>query len=171
MKWIGIGLRSFTVLMLSAIFLSAMIQSMQYANANSSDKVTTQRDQAGSERKTQTGIGKDKMGVCEKVLCLFVEMVVSCSSNVNSCPNASEYTLAAQPQAIADPTTFQGKRCGECCAQIVFFQETPDAPTYNIAVTNAPPNGGKIQYGTYCKGGTLEPVNPPNTCTVTAEVP
>jgi hypothetical protein len=125
MKWIGIALRSFTILMLSAIFLSAMILSMQYAKANSSDKVTTQRDQAESERKTQTGVGKDKMGVCEKVLCLFVEMVVSCSSNVNICPNASEYTLAAQPQAIADPTTFQGKCCGECCAQIVSFKKLP----------------------------------------------
>jgi hypothetical protein len=163
MKWVGIVLRSFTVLMISAIFSSSIILSMQSADANSS-----QKDQAEGERKTQTGVGKDKMGVCEKVLCLFVAMVVSCSSNVNSCPNASEYTLAAQPQDLADPASFQGKSPN--LPQVVFFQLSNVAPDYSITVTNAPPNGGKIQYGTYCKGGLVNPVNPPNTCTVTAEI-
>jgi hypothetical protein len=168
MKWIGIVFRSFVILILSAIFLLAMILSTQFVDANSSAKVTTQKDQAGDERKTQTGVGKDKMGVCEKVLCLYVAMVVSCSSNVNSCPNASEYTLAAQPQDLADPATFQGKSPN--LPQVVFFQLSNVAPNYSITVTNAPPNGGKIQYGTYCKGGLVNSVNPPNTCTVTAEV-
>jgi hypothetical protein len=168
MKWVGIALRSFAILMLSAIFLSAMILSAQSADANSSDKITTQKDQAEGETKTQTGVGKDKMGVCEKVLCLNVAMVISCSSNVNSCPNASEYTLAAQPQDLADPATFQGK--SPSLPQVVFFQLSNVAPDYSITVTNAPPNGGKIQYNTYCKGGLVNSVNPPNTCTVTAEV-
>ena len=168
MKWVDIALRSFTVLMLSTIFLSAMMLNVQSADANSSDKVTTQKDQAEGERKTQTGVGKDKMGVCEKVLCLYVDMVVSCSSNVNSCPNASEYTLAAQPQDLADPATFQGK--SPSLPQVVFFQPSNVAPDYSITLTNAPPNGGKIQYGIYCKGGFVNPANPPNTCTVTAEV-
>jgi hypothetical protein len=165
MKRIDIELRPFTVLMLSTIFLSAMMLNMQSADANSS--VTTQKDQAESDRKTQTGVGKDKMGVCEKVLCLYVGLVVSCT-NVNSCPNASEYTLAAQPQDLADPVTFQGKSPN--LPQVVFFQLSNVDPDYSITVTNAPPNGGKIQYGTYCKGGLVNSVNPPNTCTVTAEV-
>jgi hypothetical protein len=168
MKPVDIALRSFTVLMLSIIFLSAMMLNMESSYANSSDKVTTQKDQAEGERKTQTGAGKEKMGVCEKVLCLYVAMVVSCSSNVNSCPNASQYTLAAQPQDLADPATFQGKSPN--LPQVVFFQLSNVDPYYSITVSNAPPNGGKIQYDTYCKGGLVNPADPPNTCTVTAEV-
>jgi hypothetical protein len=117
---------------------------------------------------TQPRVKNDKMGVCEKVLCLFVDMVVNCSSNINSCPNASQYTLAAQPAALANPTSFQGKCCGECCDQIVFFQYATES--YSITVTNTPSNGGKIEYGTYCKGGLEEPAIPPNTCMVTATV-
>lgn len=133
--------------------------------SNSSNKLT---NQGNGEMTTHTGITKDKMGACEKVLCLYVDMVVSCSSKVNSCPNASQYTLAAQPAAFANPISFQGKCCGEFCDQIVFFQQTTES--YSISVTNAPPNGGKIEYGTYCKGGALLPVVPPNICTVTAIV-
>jgi cell division protein FtsL len=124
--------------------------------------------QAEGENTTQPRVKNDKMGVCEKVLCLYVDMVVNCSSNINSCPNASQYTLAAQPAALANPTSFQGKCCGECCGQIVFFQYATES--YSITVTNTPSNGGKIEYGNYCKGGLEEPAIPPNTCTVTATV-
>lgn len=133
--------------------------------SNSSANFTTQGE---GENTAQPRVKNDKMGVCEKVLCLFVDMVVNCSSNINSCPNASQYTLAAQPAALADPTSFQGKCCGECCGQIVFFQYATES--YSITVTNTPSNGGKIEYGTYCKGGLEEPAIPPNTCTVTATV-
>ncbi len=124
--------------------------------------------QGEGENTTQPRVKNDKMGVCEKVLCLFVDMVVNCSSNINSCPNASQYTLAAQPGALANPTSFQGKCCGECCDQIVFFQYATES--YSITVTNTPSNGGKIEYGTYCNGGLEEPAIPPNTCTVSATV-
>ena len=118
--------------------------------SNSSNKLT---NQGNGEMTTHTGITNDKMGVCETVLCLYVDMVVSCSSKsivvrMHRCTH-----LVAQPEAFANPISFQGKCYGECCDQIVFFQQTTES--YSITVTNAPPNGRKIEYGTYCKGGAM----------------